>query len=139
MKSLIAAFVCLMLSTVAYADDDMIPVSMLPQTVKTFVTDHFPGINIAYAEKEHGKYEVHLNDGTELEFDRGGTWETIDCQIRAVPSQIVPAGISDYVKANFNGQLITKIDKERYGYQIELSNDLELKFNKAGNFLCYDD
>ena len=32
-----------------------------------------------------------------------------------------------------------KIDKERYGYEIELGNDLELKFDKNGKLLNIDD
>ena len=32
-----------------------------------------------------------------------------------------------------------KIDKERHGYDIELSNDLELKFNKQGQLIGFDD
>ena len=35
--------------------------------------------------------------------------------------------------------MITKIDKERYGYDIELSNDLELKFNRQGALIGMDD
>ena len=34
---------------------------------------------------------------------------------------------------------IVKIDKERHGYDIELSNDIELKFNKKGAFMGMDD
>jgi len=32
-----------------------------------------------------------------------------------------------------------KIDKERYGYDIEISNDLELKFDRKGRLLEMDD
>jgi hypothetical protein len=41
-----------------------------------------------------------------------------------------------------NGEIVlrvSKIDKERYGYDIELSNDLELKFNHQGAIIGYDD
>ena len=43
------------------------------------------------------------------------------------------------MKANFPGVFVVKVDKERYGYEIELSNELELKFDKKGNLMSIDD
>jgi len=43
------------------------------------------------------------------------------------------------VKANFPDSQIVKIDKERGGYDIELSNDLDLRFNAKGKVLGIDD
>ena len=57
----------------------------------------------------------------------------------AVPEALVPQAIAQYVASNFPDAVVTKIDKERFGYEIELSNDLELKFNKAGVLLSMDD
>ena len=37
------------------------------------------------------------------------------------------------------GAAVTKIDKEHYGYDIELSNGMELKFNHQGGLMGYDD
>ena len=45
----------------------------------------------------------------------------------------------EYVKANFPGCIVTKVDKERYGYDIGLSNDLDLKFNYQGVLIGMDD
>ena len=139
----LVAVICLMQSVTSMADDRMIPVSQLPATVKTFVANNFPGKNIAYAEKdvEFGgtKYEVRLNDGAKIEFDKKGNWDNVDCNTYAVPAALVPASIAQYVKANFPGTTIVKIDKERHGYDIELSNDIELKFNKSGALIGMDD
>ncbi|MBQ7441272.1 MAG: PepSY-like domain-containing protein [Prevotella sp.] len=52
---------------------------------------------------------------------------------------MIPEVIKQYVNENFPESIITKIEKERYGYDIELSNDLELKFNKQGYILRMDD
>ncbi len=35
--------------------------------------------------------------------------------------------------------MITKIDKELYGYEIEINNGLELKFSPTGQLLGIDD
>ena len=92
-----------------------------------------------YAEIDDGKYEVHLNDGTEINFDRKGNWDKVDCKLKAVPAHLIPATIASNVETQFSGTVITKIDKERYGYEIELSNGLDLKFNRQGMLSEIDD
>lgn len=140
MKFMLVALVCLLVSTVSYADGRVIPVTQLPEGAKTFVATHFPGKKIFYAQKDGRKYEVRLDDGTEIDFDRKGVWDKVDCHdFQAVPATIIPAPIAAYVKTNFSTIFITKIDKERYGYSIELSNDIELKFDKLGNLIGVDD
>ena len=139
-----AALVCLLMQSLSsFADDRVIPTQQLPAAAQTFVQNTFPGKGIAYAtiDRDFGKttYDVRLNDGTEVDFDAKGTWDKVDCGLSAVPAQLVPTAIADYVKANFAGAKIVKIDKERHGYDIELSNDLELKFNKQGQFIGIDD
>ena len=136
---LLMALVCLMMSAVCFADDFPIPVEQLPAAAKTFVQKTFPGKKIIYAEKDNGKYEARLDDGTEIDFDRKGNWDKVDCHVTPVPAALVPAAIQQYVSANFATEVITKIDKERYGFEIELSNDLDLKFNKAGALIGMDD
>lgn len=139
-----AALVCLFISaTVCHADDMPIPAAQLPAAAQAFVQQNFPGKTIAYAEKDtefmRTKYEVHLNDGTSIDFDKAGNWDKVDCHMVAVPAALVPAAIQQYVYTNFAGAVVVKIDKERHGYDIELSNDMELKFNHQGVCIGYDD
>ncbi len=47
--------------------------------------------------------------------------------------------IAKYVKSHYKGQVITKIDKERHGFDVKLSNGMELKFSRSGAFLGIDD
>ena len=133
----------MMQSLSSFADDRVIPTQQLPAAAQTFVQNTFPGKGIAYAtiDRDFGKttYDVRLNDGTEVDFDSKGTWDKVDCGFSAVPTQLVPEAIANYVKANYAGATIVKIDKERHGYDIELSNDLELKFNKQGQLIGFDD
>lgn len=140
--SLMALVSLMMISVESKANDKIIPVEKLPAAAKAFIKTHFPGVHITYAEKDgyHAPtYEAWLVDGTEIDFDKHGNWDKVDCRMSAVPDAIVPAPIADYVLSNFPDCDIVKIDKERYGYEIELSNDLELKFNKQGHLLYIDD
>lgn len=115
----------------------------LPQQITDFLQKHFPGATVAYVETdaEHGglEYDVTLNDGTEVDFDTTNQWEQVDCKVKAVPSALVPAAIASYVKSNNQGLPITKISRKPYGYEIELNNSLELRFNAQGQFAGYDD
>jgi len=139
MKYFLAALLCVLVSNVALADDTPIPVEQLPVAAKTFVQTNFQGKKIIYAEKDWNSYECRLDDGTKIEFNRKGNWKKVDCHMTAVPAAIVPQAIQQYVTTNFAGCIITKIDKERYGYDIELSNDIDLKFNYQGVIIGMDD
>ena len=52
---------------------------------------------------------------------------------------IAALSFANFVKTNYAGAVIVKIDKERYGYEIELSTDFELKFDHQDNLLSIDD
>ncbi len=140
----LAALMCMMMNSVAtFANDMIIPATQLPAAAQSFIQNTFPGQTVSYAkvDRDFGRttYEVCLNNGTELEFNKNGEIDKVDCNFSAVPAHLVPATIADYVKTNFAGATIVKIDKERYGYDVELSNELELKFNKKGQLMNIDD
>ena len=137
-------FLCMLVQSVTcLADDKIIPVEQLPASAKTFVKKYFPQATIEYATKDTEfmgtTYEVRLSDGTEVDFDKKGNWDNVDCKTKAVPASLVPAAIAQYVKAHYPNTVIVKIDKERGGYEIELSNDLDLKFNSKGKLIGIDD
>lgn len=115
----------------------------LPEHVTAFIKQYFPDaqVSLARSEREFGglEYDVTLNDGTEIDFEAGGDWDNVDCKTKAVPEALVPKAISEYVKANYAQLLITKIDKDRNGFDIDLSNGSELKFDLNGKFLMIDD
>ena len=138
-RLLSVAAVCLLFTAVSCAHDRIIPVTQLPAQAQTFIKTYFADKTVAYAKQDGAKYEVKFNDGAEVEFDRKGNWDNVDCKFTAVPDAIVPEQIKNYVAANHPGALITKIDKERYGYEIELSNSLELKFDRNFNIFDIDD
>ena len=138
-----AALVCMMMHSVSsFADDRIIPAEQLPAAAKTFIQKTFPGQAVSYATIDFDgrkKYEVYLNNGVEVDFDKNGTWDKVDCNYSAVPASLVPSTIANYVKTHFAGAKVVKIDKERYGFDVELSNELELKFNKQGQLMNIDD
>ncbi len=116
----------------------------LPLVARNFINRHFTKPQIHYIKIEseilqNKKYEVQLADFTEIDFDKQGNWLEVDCKKAAIPAALIPTSVQEYVKTNFPREIITKIERERSGMKIELSNDYSLKFNKKGKFVSIDD
>lgn len=129
----------------AQAKDEYVrDVNYLPQTAKAFISQLFKGgdVSVIKLDKTLGKvteYEVIMQDGTEISFDRNGNWDNVEMPVKkSVPKAIVPAEIAGYVAKNYPNQRIVSIDKDRSGYEIELHSGVDLKFNKAGQFKRID-
>lgn len=144
-KSLIALAIALCCAVGAQARDEVVrDVTYLPKPAQSFLTRNFKSeISFIKIDKTLGyitDYEVVLTDGTEIDFNRDGSWDNIDMPAsKAVPSGLVPKQIADYVVKNFPKQKIVSIDKESHGYDIELQNGLDLVFDRAGQFKKIDD
>lgn len=145
-KKIVVTLSLLLLGSVVYAqdsDDININPNQLPSKSLQFVKKHFKSsVSNAVKDMDYGRvseYQVYLQDGTKIDFGRNGDWKDVESFQSEVPSAIVPAKISSYVKNNYSGNRIQKIEKERFGYSVKLSNGIELDFGKAGQFLKIDD
>ena len=111
--------------------------------INKFVQQYFPQANVIFVNSEWDEYEVRLSDGTQLEFNRSYEWKKIDCEhsttYNNVPTELVPEPITNYVNTSFANQGITKIEKKRRSWEIELSSELEIKFDKRFNVTKIDD
>lgn len=143
-KILLSLVAILGISTAAMAGDSYThDVNVLPKAARTIIADNFKSeISVIKIDKDFGRiseYDVILTNGTEITFDRNGNWENIEVSREGtIPAKFIPKAISDYVKTHQSAAKIVGIDKERSGYEVELSNGVEMKFNKEGKFLRYD-
>ncbi len=117
--------------------------SVLPASARTVIANDFSaGISVVKIDKTLGRvddYEVVLTDGTEITFDRNGNWKEIEVAAnKRVPDALIPAGIRSYVAENQHGTRIVGIEKDRGGYEVTLSNGVEIKFNNQAQFIRYD-
>lgn len=115
----------------------------LPMAAQTILKNNFKAsVSHIKIEKDFGKiseYDVILTDGSEITFDRNGNWKEIEVKnTSSIPSGLIPDAISTYVKNNQKKVKITGIEKNRGGYEVELSNGVEMKFDSNGKFLRYD-
>lgn len=118
-------------------------IATLPVAAQTIVKNNFKaGVSHIKIDKDFGvvkEYDVVLTDGSEITFDSKGNWKDIEVKGNgSVPVKLVPAAIATYVKQNQKNVKITGIEKNRSGYEVELSNGVEMKFNSDGKFIKYD-
>ncbi len=140
---IVTMLVAAMLPFIANADDYRVDKSQLPKDAQAFIAKHFAGDDVLYVECDKGvfttDYEVVLKSGSRIDFDSDGDWEEISSRKVAVPSSIIPADIIKYVESNFPGEYIREISRDRRGYDVELSNGLDLDFSPSGKFERLDD
>ncbi|MFA7616779.1 MAG: PepSY-like domain-containing protein [Weeksellaceae bacterium] len=127
-------------------DEVAIPYSDLPASIRAWIENHFPGAQATLVKMKSQPdddgtvYEANLNNGFELEFDADGNWTEIDGDDHKVPDGLIPPAILSYVHSNYpENVFIQSIERKSYGYKIELSVDLDLKFDSDGNFIGFDD
>ncbi len=150
LKSL-ALITTLFLFAACNNDDDqnnnetVIDYSELSEACKTTIETHFPNATATRVEMKNVPdsdgtvYEVNLSNGFEIDFDAECVWTDIDGNHQQVPDALIPDAILDYVQTHYPSPLfIEGIDKEPYGYQVEISNDIDLKFNADGSFIGID-
>ena len=111
--------------------------NQLPLPARNFINRHFTKPEVLEATK----YDVLVTDGTEIEFDSKGNWEEVSARKgQVIPASIVPNFAVDYLKAhNFAAEGVTKVERDRKGYEVELSTGVSFKFDKKGKFVKADD
>ena len=140
MKKLILAFIAIVsfgFSTAMAQNTNTNP------AITQFVTQHFPNATVQMVMPDEDDIDVVLNDYTKIEFRLNNEWKKVDCEhsttFTAVPATIVPEQITAYVNTNFPGAIIKKLEKNFRGWEIELNNGLELKFNSNFKVMEIDD
>ena len=140
MKRFIFAFVaivCFGLSTAMAQNTNANP------AITQFVTQHFPDATVQMVMPDDDDIDVVLNDYTKIEFKLNNEWKKVDCEhatkFISVPATLVPEQITAYVNANFPNTIIKKLEKKFFGWEIELSNGLEVKFNNNFKVTKVDD
>lgn len=140
---MIAIFCMMSFNIVANAGNDKpINVNELPAKAQTLLSKHFKGQKVMLATIESGvvsrSYDVVLRNGTKLEFDKKGNLTEIDCKQGIVPSQLIPQPIKNYLKKNYRGEAVRKIELNKKEYEVELTNGIDLTFNKHFQLIDID-
>ena len=144
MKILMIAICCILSCNMAAnaGNDKPIAVNALPIKAQTLLSNHFNNQKVMLATIETGvinkSYDVVLQNGTKLEFDKKGNLTEIDCKQAIVPDQLIPQAIRNYLMDNYAGQSVKKIEMNKNEYEVELANGLDLTFNKHFQLIDID-
>lgn len=140
----LALLAVLLVNCRAMADTDkVITQEELPQEAKSFLKSHFAQLAVSFVKQDSEllsrSYEVLLENGTVIEFDRKGQWQEVNAKGQAIPTAFIPAAILGEVKQRFPQQVIVKIEKSDRGrYEVGLSNGLELTFGRDLKLITID-
>ncbi len=130
-------------TTTLKASEKVVAENMLPASIHEFIKTHYVDEKISIATLERDlfdkDYKVILVSGVKLEFDGKGDWTEVECKRNStVPSSIIPQIIKDFIDSKFSAASVRQISKSRRYYEIELNDGTELKFNKKGELVEFD-
>lgn len=133
----------MLVAGIAMADNKTISQDRLPEKAKQFLKQHFADHKVVFASRDDDfddrDYEVMLENGTKIDFSASGEWQEVDAERGSVPNSVLPAGIVNYLKKNFADSTVVSIERERRGWEVKLSNDLELTFDRQYRLIDIDD
>ena len=121
-----------------------VPVAIvdLPRSVSNYIAQNYDGISITRAQRDDDGFEVFLEDGLELNFNRNGRFLYADDRGMAPGEGYVPVAVEDlpesitnYIAQNFEGVGIARAQRDDDGFEVYLANGIELNFNLNGRFL----
>ena len=144
MRIMMIAFYCILSCNIlaSAGNDKPISVNTLPTKAQILLTNYFGNQKVALATIESGvvnkSYDVVLQNGTKLEFNKKGELTEIDCKQGVVPVNLIPLSIKNYLQNNYPGQSVKKLEIKKKEYEVELYNGMDLTFNKHFQLIDID-
>lgn len=132
-----------LVASVARADDKPATIDNLPPKAKHFLKEYFPNVAVSLVTRDDdllfAEYGVVLDNGAHIDFAASGEWQEVEMQQGSVPSGIIPQPVAESVRKNYPNAHIVRIERSRRSCEVELSNGLELTFDKHGRLRGIDD
>lgn len=142
MKKFFATLLFSVVVISVYADRP-VTVERLPAAAREFIVSNYPSDNISYAIVDDDivrpDYTVVLVSGARIEFNNHGALKSIEDRRNGISRSLLPVQIADYVNRHYPDASFIKYEIDRRGYDVTLSNRLELKFNRHYNVVEVDD
>ena len=113
----------------------------LPTKAKTFVRTYFGHYVIRFVKIDitmtKTNYTVQFENGMKIEFNSNGDWDEVNSPSDCLPSDFLNIMILNHLNKNYPDYCLHMISKGKHKFEVELTNGLELVFNKKGEFLRY--
>jgi hypothetical protein len=114
----------------------------LPDAAQQFLQEYFSSEQITsvheYGPVARRVYEVMLGNATHIEFAANGQWREVESG-GALPAGIVPPSIESCAVKRYPSCVIRSVERGRHGWEVGLSNGVELTFDKGLRLIEVDD
>ena len=114
----------------------------LPTKAKSFVRTYFGHYDIRFVKIDitmtKTNYTVQFENDMKIEFNSNGDWDEVNSPSDCLPSDFLNNMILNHLNKNYPDYCLHVISKGKHKFEVELTNGLELVFNKKGEFLRYD-
>jgi hypothetical protein len=131
---------------IACEKEKLIQENELPAASRTFIETHFADVEITAIVKDRDgldiDYTVYLANSFDIDFTKSGKWDDVDGHFLPVPESILtllPQPLLQHIANTFPNLSIVEVNRERHGYEIGLSNGIDLNFDSSGRFAGFDD
>lgn len=142
MKKLLTLMAALLLTVGVNADDRHITFGELPKNAKIFVLTYFKDVPFKEVVIERraslSQYEVKLENGLKLQFDRMGFCTEIEAKRGAVPEEVMPKKIVATIVKYFPDCQVKKFENNGRMYEVILDSGVTLSFSKAFRLVDVD-
>ncbi|ASJ21399.1 hypothetical protein BHAMNSH16_06970 [Brachyspira hampsonii] len=111
--------------------------SKLPENIRKFIASNYSKAKIVYIDIRKEQYEIKLNNGIYINFDKNGAWNYISSDDK-LSENILPKNISSKIKnimKKYNNAYIFEVSKRIEFYKIRLTNSLEICIGNNGQLI----
>ena len=139
-KAILLLVVMMTMSFKAKADhDQVITFSQMPEAAQALLKQYFANKVPLVVTVDWDDYTIRYESGEKVEFDKHGNWKEIDCRSSLVPTELIPEEIKTNLASTFPDAMILKIERNRRGYEVKLSNGLEVEYSPSFQVIDIDD
>lgn len=115
----------------------------LPPQARRFLNDHFPDtrvtvIRIDRESSRNASYDVILENGAGVTFDRKGVWTGVENRYSAFPSTVLPLRISEYLHSRFPDRKVVSIGRGKESYRVEFADGRRVDFDTKGELTAVE-
>ena len=111
----------------------------LPSKSQSFIKKYFPRqiVENAFISRVtvYPTYNVVMRNRTEIIFDNKGEWKEIDGHGNGVPTNMLPKESRKTIKKRYKNIGTLRIYREAGDYNVTLTNNTELRFDRKGKLI----
>lgn len=139
-KAILLLLAMVAVSFNARADhDQIISFNEMPEAAQALLKQYFANKVPLVVTVDWDDYTIMYESGEKVEFDKQGNWKEFDCRSSLVPVELIPEQIKTHVAATCPGAQILKLDRNRRGYEVRLTNGLEVEYDPTFQVIDIDD